>query len=146
MAVLPIVRPEIYIRPFTNVGMDYFGPLEITVGRHTEKRWGVIYTCLSIRAIHLELVNSLTTDSCIRSLMMFSARRGQPQRIYSDNATNFHGANNALVAEMKNIDTSQLINRMQHIQWFFVPPGSPHFGGAWERLIRTVKSNLYAII
>lgn len=65
MAILPSVRLKTCIRPFINVGIDYFGPMEVTIGRYFEKRWGVIYLYLSIRANDLKIVNSLTTDRCI---------------------------------------------------------------------------------
>ncbi len=142
MAQLPVERLEVNVRPFTNVGVDYFGPMEVIIGRRIEKRWGVLYTCLSVRGIHLELVNSLSTDSCIRSLIMFMARRGTPRRIYSDNGTNFGGTNSALKSELSKLKENDLANKFAQIEWRFIPAGAPHFGGAWERLVKVVKDNL----
>lgn len=91
MAPLPPARLAAFCRPFSYVGIDYFGPFLVTVGRHKEKRWGVIFTCLTIRGIHLEVSPSLSTDSFIHC-MRFRARRGNPLEVYSDNGTNFKGA------------------------------------------------------
>lgn len=92
MASLPIARLSLNQRPFSYVGIDYFGPLYVTVGRHKEKRWGVIFTCMTIRAIHIEVAKDLTTDSCIIVIQNFIARRGTPIEIYCDNGTNLRGA------------------------------------------------------
>ena len=82
--------------PFTNVGLDYFGPFEIKRGRTLIKRYGVNFTCLALRAIHIEVASSIDTDSCIHALRRFIARRGQVQVIRSDNGTNFVGAEKEL--------------------------------------------------
>ena len=75
MAPLPDVRTESFVRPFTNTGVDRFGPLYVTIGRRREKRYGVLFTCLNVRAVHLEIAASLTTDSMIMALRRMMARR-----------------------------------------------------------------------
>lgn len=82
--------------PFTNTGVDYFGPFEIKRGRAKVKRYGVLFTCLTIRAVHIEVTHSLDTDSCINALRRFQARRGQVSVIRSDNGTNLVGAEKEL--------------------------------------------------
>lgn len=77
MADLPRDRLLLDEPPFTNVGVDYFGPFEIKRGRMLIKRYGVIFTCLMLRAVHIEIASSLDTDSCIHALRRFIARRGQ---------------------------------------------------------------------
>ncbi|XP_058448759.1 uncharacterized protein LOC131428730 [Malaya genurostris] len=126
------------------MGVDYFGPMTVSVGRRSEKRWGVIATCLTVRAIHLEVAHSLTTDSCIMALRNVIARRGIPNAIYSDRGTNFVGANKELRTQFDQLDHDKIsaVFVTSHTTWSFIPPMSPHMGGAWERLIRTVKQNL----
>ncbi|XP_062707792.1 uncharacterized protein LOC134288086 [Aedes albopictus] len=147
MADLPPGRLAAFCRPFTHVGVDYFGPIEVVVGRRREKRWGMLATCLTIRAIHIELVHSLSTDSCIMALQNFIARRGQPRKIYSDRGTNFVGANRELQNLQTTINHDEIMRESTttDTEWVFNPPLAPHMGGSWERLIRTVKNNLSAI-
>lgn len=146
MADLPAARLAAFTRPFTYVGVDYFGPLEVVVGRRTEKRWGMLITCLTVRAIHIELVCSLSTNSCIMGLRNFISRRGTPRRIYSDRGTNFIGANRELSEAVAAINQPVMAEFVSpDTEWIFNPPAAPHMGGCWERLIRTVKTNLMAI-
>lgn len=148
MAKLPRARVSSFIAPFTFTGIDYFGPLFVTVNRHKEKRYGALFTCLTIRAVHVEIVNSLTTSSCIMAIRNFVARRGAPQEFFSDNGTNFIGAERELREAFQEVDTNELIRcfTTSRMKWNFNPPSAPHMGGAWERLVRSVKSVLYKIM
>lgn len=145
MSDLPLSRLDAYARPFTHMGVDYFGPLLVSIGRRQEKRWILLATCLTVRAIHLQVVYSLTTNSCIMALRNVMARRGIPAVIYSDRGTNFQGASKELMVAMENIDHERVATEFTtpYTTWTFIPPASPHMGGAWERLVRTVKQNLY---
>lgn len=96
MAELPPARLAAFTTPFTFTGVDFFGPFYVKVGRSVAPRYGVIFTCLTTRAIHLEVADSLDTSSCINAIRRFSACRGQPRQFFSDNGTNFHGADNEL--------------------------------------------------
>ncbi|XP_055633617.1 uncharacterized protein LOC129773964 [Toxorhynchites rutilus septentrionalis] len=146
MGPLPAARMGAFFRPFTFVGLDYFGPMTVRVGRSLVKRWVALFTCLSIRAVHLEVVHSLTTVSCKKAIRRFVIRRGAPLEIYSDNATNFVGASNDLIQESRSINgqLSQTFTNTQ-TKWLFIPPSAPHMGGAWERLVRSVKTAVYAM-
>lgn len=149
MGDLPEARLAHHQRPYTYCGVDLFGPMEITVGRRRDKRYGVLFTCLTVRAIHIELVPSLSTDSFIMALRRMAARRGWPYRMYSDNGTNFRGADSELKRSFKEINEeaavkNELTNR--GLEWHFISPASPHMGGAWERLISSVKTALRVIL
>lgn len=140
MASLPPARLSSFERPFTYVGIDFFGPLYVTVGRHREKRWGVLFTCLTVRAIHIEVAHSLDTSSCIMCVQNFISRRGSPKEIYTDNGTNFKSVEKILREEKQHLDLKKVSSRNDEIKWRFNPPAAPHMGGAWERLILSVKS------
>ena len=76
--------------------VDYFGPFYVTFRRTTEKRWGFLFTCLTTRAVHVEVVPSMDTSFCVIGVERFVSRRGTPAMIWSDNGTNFIGAEKEL--------------------------------------------------
>ncbi|XP_065088114.1 uncharacterized protein LOC135709657 [Ochlerotatus camptorhynchus] len=147
MGPLPKSRVAVFVRPFSYVGVDFFGPFLVLVGRHHEKRWGVIVTCLTTRAIHLELAASLDTSSCIMALRNCFARRGTPIEIRSDRGTNFVGADKELKVAVAELDRDKLLTEFTTptTSWRFNPPASPHMGGCWERLIQSVKKVLASV-
>ncbi|XP_062713430.1 uncharacterized protein LOC134290331 [Aedes albopictus] len=138
MAPLPAARLASFERPFSYVGVDFFGPILVKVGRRHAKRWVALFTCLTIRAVHLEVAHSLSTESCITCFRRFIARRGAPLEVYSDNGTNFQGAEKLLREQINNGLAESFTN--SNTKWFFNPPSAPHMGGAWERMVRSVKA------
>jgi hypothetical protein len=148
MADLPPDRVTPDEPAFTRVGVDYFGPFEVKRGRTVTKRYGVIFTCFSTRAVHLEIACSLDTDSCINAIRRFIARRGCVKIIYSDNGTNLVGAERELRREINkwNISKFHEVLQNQHVSWRFNPPAGSHFGGVWERLIRSIRKILYSLL
>ena len=97
MANLPPGRAAFDEPPFSNCGVDLFGPIFIKDGRKRLKRWGVLFTCLTVRSIHLEIVESSDTDAFINSIRRFVNRRGCPSIMYSDQGSNFRGATSELM-------------------------------------------------
>ena len=77
---------------FANVGVDYFGPFTVKIGRRTENRWRCLFTCLRVRAVHIEIVPKMDTDSYLNAVMRFIAQKGKPMKMISDNGKNFVGA------------------------------------------------------
>ena len=137
--------------PFTYTGMDVFGPFYIREGRKELKRWGLIFTCLSSRAIHLETLNAMSTDSFLNALRRFISRRGKVRELRSDQGTNFVGAKNELAAALKELDTTPVKKYLssQDCDWIdfnLNTPHASHMGGIWERQIRTTRSVLSSLL
>ncbi len=134
--------------PFTNCGVDLFGPFYIKQGRKQLKRWGVIFTCLTVRCVHLEPVESLDTDDFISCLRRFVNRRGAPQTMYSDQGTNFTGTTSELKDAINSLDHHKISEfaSTRQFTWKFNPPSAPHMGGAWERLVKSSKEVLTALM
>lgn len=140
MADLPMdrVTPG---KPFSSVGIDCFGPFQVKIGRSRVKRYGCIFTCLTTRAVHIEKLDTMETDSFINGLRRFESRRGVPDIVRSDNGTNFKGAEKELGRAIQDWNQQQINKYMlqRQIQWCFNPPFASHMGGVWERQIRTVR-------
>ena len=96
MADLPPDRETPGMPPFSFVGIDYFGPLTVKRVRCSVKRYGVLFTCLVLRVMHIKISHTLDTSSFINALRRFIARRGAVIEIRSDNATNFVGTEKEL--------------------------------------------------
>ncbi|XP_075150852.1 uncharacterized protein LOC142224960 [Haematobia irritans] len=148
MAPLPIDRVTPYVRPFTYTEVDYFGPLNVTVRRQREKRWVCLFTCLTVRAVHLELSTDLSTDAFLLCLRNFVNRRGLPLVIRSDNGTNFVGVAKELQGVSNLFDNNVITSSLAGlgIKWIFNSPANPSEGGVWERLVRSVKKALFMML
>ena len=148
MAPLPTARVTPGETPFSSVGVDYFGPLKVKYRRGTVKRYGCVFTCLAIRAIHIEIAHDLSTDSFIQAVCRFVSRRGPPKELFSDNGTNFRGAESEVKQMLQKWNQARILDRLrkQGIQWHFSPPSASHTGGVWERMIRTIRKNMRALI
>ena len=81
IADLPPERCEAGKPPFSYVGVDLFGPFYIKLGRSEVKRYGCLYTCFNTRAIHVEKLDSLETDTFINGFVRFAARSGYPVKV-----------------------------------------------------------------
>ncbi|XP_068221361.1 uncharacterized protein [Palaemon carinicauda] len=113
MADLPADRLE-HSPPFSNVGIDLFGPYYIKEGRKELKRYGVIFTCLVSRSIHMETTNTLQSDSFINALQRSVSRRCHPKVIRCDNGTNFHGAERELKAALDEMEEKKIEKYLSH--------------------------------
>lgn len=127
--------------------MDCFGPFLVKIGRLNEKRWGIVFKCMTTRAVHLDLLTSIDFDSFLMALRRFIARRGKPYELLSDQGTNFKGGERELNDSFATLqDELQSHLASQQIKFVFNPPGAPHFGGCWEREIRSIKTALRVTI
>ena len=130
MGPLPDLR-DTQSSPFAVTGLDHAGPL-YCCDFPRKKFWVLIFTCGVIRAVHLELVESLSTEQTLLALRRSASRRGLPRVIFSDTAKGFIAS------------PQQLQKQFGHVapDWRFIAPHSPWWGGWWERLIRSMKSSL----
>ena len=96
MSDLQIERLGYKQPPFSNTGVDYFGPFLVPIRGSTEKNC-FFFTCITTRAVQIEVVPSLDTSSCVLGVERFIARPGTPTTIMSDSGTNFDGAQQELL-------------------------------------------------
>lgn len=137
--------------PFIRTGIDYAGPIYILNrsgrGARLVKAYICLFVCFVTRALHLELVTSLTSRDFLLALKRFISRRGKPEIIFSDNGKTFVGAEKELPIFLTK--TSQQISDFlsnDSIQFKFIPPYSPHYGGLWEGGVRSCKYHLRRIV
>jgi len=148
MGELPSTRVQ-PSRPFLTTGVDYAGPISLRLGpprsKTITKGYIAIFVCFVTKAVHIEVVTSLTTEAFLAALRRFIARRGKPRTICSDNGTNFQGAANELQALYKMLQSTSQMATVQDFlatevcEWKFIPPHGPHFGGLWEAAVKSMK-------
>ncbi|XP_055932043.1 uncharacterized protein LOC129962322 [Argiope bruennichi] len=136
-------------RPFEKVGVDFAGPL-VTKCQHLRKAtqfksYLCLFICTATRAVHLELVSSMSTEAFLAALRRFIARRGHPTDILLDNGSNFIGSDNYLKQLFKLVQDQSVQNflTVRNISWKFIPPYAPNFGGVWESSIKLAKRHLF---
>ncbi|XP_013402109.1 uncharacterized protein LOC106167786 [Lingula anatina] len=131
--------------PFTYCGIDCFEPFLVKQGRKEMKRYGLLITCMCSRAIHIELLDDMSTDSFIKALRCFIVTRGAVRQICSDQGSNFIGAINEF---QHRVDSNKLATFLTKRQCKFIlnAPHASHTGGVWERQIRTVREILNSVL
>ena len=146
MVDLPADRMEV-APPFTNVGFDVFGPWKTCSrrtwgGAATSKRWGLVFTCLGSRAVHIELLESINASSFMSALRRFFAFRDPVSR-----GTNFIGAKSELGHTLREMDRRKVKGYVTNhgCEWICNPPHASNFGGAWECQIGTIRRVLDAM-
>lgn len=151
MAPLPADR----VNPapaFYTTGVDFAGPFTIKTSKirnaPTDVAYIALFICFATKAVHIEVVSSLTTEDFYLSLTRFFNRRYQVKRMWSDNGTNFVGCNNRLKQAydfLKANENAIRAHLLQYeVEWRFIPPRSPQHGGLWESNIKVAKHHLYA--
>lgn len=143
-------------RPFYHTGVDYTGYIFIKAnkgrGVKTLKGYIAVFVCMVTKAVHLEVVSDLTASAFIAALRRMAARRGVPEHLYSDQGTNFTGANNILKHEYEEILKSQsdpevmLYISSYNITWHFNAPAWPSAGGLWEAAVKSLKYHLKRVV
>ena len=131
--------------PFTYTGLDVFGPIIVTEGKTTRKFsseikvWGLLFTCLVSRAVHIEPLPGLDTVTFKNALRRFFSIRGVCRLLRSDRGTNFVGAYNEGECNISIEDIKNEVNSHNQCEWILNPPKASHFGGVWERKIGSFK-------
>ena len=132
--------------PFQVLGVDYAGPILYKINKKRDgKAYILLFACSLTRAIHLELLSSQTTEEFIKAFKQFIARRGRPQKVYSDNGKSFVAASKWLGGIMKDEKMQDYLAH-QHITWQFNLSRAPWWGGQFERMVGLVKRAMYKSI
>lgn len=152
MSDLPLERVE-QVSPFSYVGVDVFGPWQIVSrrtrgGNAASKRWAVLFTCLTIRAVHIEVIEDMSSSAFINALRRFVSVRGKVKLYRSDRGTNFVGAVDSIGVEAINVEDEITENYLQKSGsvWVFNSPHSSHMGGTWERMIGIARRILDSML
>ncbi|XP_072763743.1 uncharacterized protein [Anoplolepis gracilipes] len=145
---LPSVRVNV-CRPFLNTGVDYCGLFfvrdRIRKNSKKYKAYIAMFICMVTKAVHIELVEDLTTESFLAALKRLIARRGKVKNIYSDNGKNFVGAERILQQIFENEGWKKAVQNFainEKIKWHFIPARFPHYDGLWESAVRSMKLHL----
>lgn len=151
MGSLPNARTKVVTKAFTFTGVDLCGPIQLKImktrGATTQKGYIVLFVCLSTRAVHIEIVVDLTSEAFIAAFKRFIGRRGNVAHLYSDNGTNFVGANKILKIESEQAMNDYNVRIQKELinlrtKFHFNPSLSPWMGGIWERGIGSIKYHL----
>lgn len=145
MSDMPDLRLKPFTPPFLYTSTDYFGPYTVRILRNrSDKYYGVIFTCLNSRAVHLEIATDCATAGLLAVLRRFWAIRGFPYLMLSDNGTQYVGAEKELKQMIQSYDKKLLINECANnqITWKFTTPAAPHHNGVTESLVKSVKAGI----
>ncbi|XP_055845530.1 uncharacterized protein LOC129911690 [Episyrphus balteatus] len=148
MGDLPWPRVQI-CRPFLRSAVDFAGPVQLRFskgrGSRAVKGYISIFVCMSTGAMHLELASDLSSATFIAVFKRFVSRRGHCKELFSDNGTNFVGAEKELKMflslAMKDEHLAKHLSDDGTV-WHFNPPSAPHMGGYWETAVKRVKFHL----
>ncbi|XP_029157629.1 uncharacterized protein LOC114930056 [Nylanderia fulva] len=149
-----LTSPRVTPSPtFSRCGIDYAGPLQIIPyvgrGQNSRKYYVCIFICLATTAIHLEYVSDYSSEGFLAAFRRFVSRRGLPTDVYSDNGTNFVGADRELrLAFIRTCKDRAVHDHLvtDGVQWHFISAASPHFRGLWEAGVKSFKHHLKRVI
>ena len=133
------------VRPYQHVGIDFTGHLYIQSERGNVKMFLLVFTCLNVRAVHIELLPDMSTHHFLMAFMRFCNLYTIPRYIYSDNARTFIQGGRVLQHALASQEFEAKLVELNivHVR---IPLFAPHFGALWERMIRTIKSCLYKVV
>ena len=154
MADLPNSRLAVNSDPFTNCSVDYLGPVIVKYSRKARtKGYGVVFTCMTTRCIHLEFATDISTDVFLLAFDRFISTYGQPHEMVSDNGKNFKGASRIIKKLLKSWNTKSEDSKklsdfcaQYNIKWRFVTPKAPHHNGVTESMVKSVKTAMKKMV
>lgn len=141
--------------PFQHSGVDFAGPFETKPrpGRCKlrDKKWVAVFVCMATKAVHLELVDGLSTQDFIKAFLRFTSLRGKCTHLWSDHGTNFVGADTELERMAKSwadadTDAYRELRENMKINWHFITPSAPHQGGVWGSAVKSMKFHLHRLV
>ena len=142
----PRVNPALC---FLHTGVDYAGPILLKRRKPSiTKGYLAIFVCLSTKAVHIEVVSSLSTQALLAAIRRFTYHKGLPTHFYSDNGSNFVGARHELsdLYAFLSLESTESAVRecvmSKRITWHHIPQRAPHFGGIWESVVKSTKFHL----
>ena len=134
---LPKHRVDL-IKPFKHLGLDYTGHIFVRQNGKNVKMYILLFTCLSIRAIHIELLPDMTANQFVLALIRFTNHFGIPSHIYSDNDRSIIAGTNLVSQVFLSSEFKENFDKF-NIKHVRIPLYSPWVGATWERCIKTVK-------
>ena len=140
MTDLPAHRVSL-IRPFAHTGVDYTGHVMVREGGVDHKYYLLIFSCLNVRACHIELLPDMSAEHFVMALVRFCNQYGIPDIIYSDNAATFAAG----ILKLSKVFDSQIYKEhfgTSNIRHICIPLGAPWVGSCWERTIKIIKDCL----
>ena len=142
----PLIKARLQeILPFEVTGVDFTGALYVRDSGIEVKVYVYLFTCAVMRAVHLETVTDLSTETFLQAFRRFSSRKSLPRTIISDNTSTYL----TVADELKELFTSPLLSNAlsrKGVQWQFIPKRAPWYGGFWGRLIGLTKVSLKKIL
>ena len=145
MADLPSFRVTTANKPFQICGTDFLGPILYRQIRSDCKAWGLLFTCLSTRCLHVEIVTGLDLNEFLLAFSRFTNFRGSVDTIYSDNGSTFCAAADVLPKLLGSTEFNNAA-RKRGINWVRIPPYAPSQGGSWEAMVKLFKTALRQVI
>ena len=139
MVDLPACRLTACNKPFKICGMDYLGYFRFRQNRSDCKAWGLLFTCMCTRCIHVELVTSLDLNSFLMAFSRFVNLRGSVDTIFSDNGSTFCAASEQLPKLLQSTEFHNAL-RKSNINWTRIPPCAPGQRGSWESMVKLFKT------
>ena len=132
-------------KPFQTCGTDFLRPIMYRQGRSDCKALGLLFTCLSTRCLHVEIVTGLDLNNFLLPFSRFTNLRGSVETIYSDNGSTFCAVADMLPSLLGSCEFTNSL-RKKGTNWVRIPPYAPSQGGSWEIMVKLFKTALRQVV